>query len=148
MKRAGWVSLAVTASACVLGSAAAAAGGGSGVPIHVKPAAGRPRTRFTVSFRAPQQTGGDPAGGPRYELTANGRSHRGCASSYSATVGPTRKGQTVMMRLAAPAPSHAWCRGHYSGRLLEILTPECPPRELCPAFIAMMDVGEFSFRVR
>ena len=150
MKRAGWVSVAVAATACSLGAAgaAAAASGGSSVPMHVKPAVGSPRTAFTVTFRAPQQTGGFPAGGPRYELSASGPSRKGCASSYSTVVGPTRKGQRVAVRLAPPAPQRSWCRGSYAGRLFEILTPRCAPRELCPAFIAWMVLGDFSFRVR
>ena len=148
MKRAGWVSVAVAATACVLGAGAAAASGGSSVPMQVRPAVGSPRTAFTVTFRAPQRTGGFPAGGPRYELSASGPSRRGCASSYSTVVGPTSKGQRVAVRLAPPAPQRSWCRGKYAGRLFEILTPQCAPRELCPMFIAMMDLGEFSFRVR
>jgi hypothetical protein len=148
MKRSGSVLLAVGATACVLGAGAAAASGGSSVRVGVKPAIGSPATRFTVSFRAPQQTGATWTGGPRYELSATGPSGRRCASRSSTGIGPTHKGQRVQLRLVPSAPAGVWCRGRYSGRLTEILTPECPPRELCPAFIAVMDVGKFSFRVR
>ena len=148
MKRLGWVSVLSAATACVLGSAADAAGAGSSVRMHVKPAWGSPRTSFTVSFTAPQQTGGSPYGGPRYELMASRRSQRGCGSTESAPIASTRKGEPVHVRLAPPAPSDRWCRGRYSGRLVEVLTPVCQPSELCPMFIAIMDIGEFSFRVR
>ena len=148
MRRVGWVLLAVVSAGYVLASTTAGASGGSSVTIRVKPAIGSRSTRFTVSFRAPQQTASTRTGGSRYELSASGRSGRGCASNASTVLGPTRKGELVEVRLAPPAPSHLWCPRRYSGRLIEILTPECGPRELCPAFIAMMDVGEFSFRVR
>jgi hypothetical protein len=148
MRRAGLLVLVLGSTACALGTSAASASGGSSVAVNAKPGVGRPWTSFRVSFRAPQQTGTSPYGGPRYELTASGRSRRGCASSDSTAVGPTRKGQRVEVLLAPPGPRHAWCRERYSGRLVEILTPECPPRKLCPDFIAIIGLGEFSFRVR
>ncbi len=141
--------LAVGSAAVAFASAAVGATtGGSRVPVTVKPAIGSPSANFTVSFRAPLQTGGGSAGGPRYELRASGPRGRRCGSSASTAVGPTRGGQRVQVRLAPPAPARDWCRGRYTGELIEVLTPRCPPREACPMFIAVMDVGNFSFRVR
>jgi hypothetical protein len=151
MWRAGSVLLAVGSMTCVLAAGAAGAAattGGSTVPVAVKPGIGSRSTHFTVSFRAPQTTGSTGTGGPRYEVSASGPSGRRCASKTSTAVGPARSGQRVQVRLGPPGPSHVWCRGRYTGKVMEVLTPRCPPREACPLFIAVMDIGRFSFGVR
>jgi hypothetical protein len=148
MRRAGSLCLAVGSAAVVFASAAAGATSGSRIPVTVKPAIGSRSTNFTVSFRAPLQTGIRSAGGPRYEVSASGPRGRRCGSRASTAVGPIRGGQRVQVRLLPPEPARSWCRGRYTGKLIEVVTPACPPREACPLFIAMMDVGNFSFRVR
>jgi hypothetical protein len=151
MRRAGSVLLAVGSAVCLLAAGAAGAAGSSGgsnVSVKVQPAIGGPSTQFTVSFRATQQTGTTVTRGARYEVSATGPSGRRCGSRASTPVGPTRSGQRVQVWLSPPAAPRGWCRGRYIGKLTEVLTPQCPPREACPLFIAMMDVGKFSFRVR
>jgi hypothetical protein len=50
--------------------------------------------------------------------------------------------------LAAPGPTDEWCVGAFAGRVTEAITPVCGFRELCPAHVAVVQLGRFAFRVR
>jgi hypothetical protein len=120
---------------------------GNEVPVSVRPATGRPQTRFVVSFRAPSTTAGFGSTSQSYEIDAAGPSRRRCGSNASAPVGPTHTGARVRMTLGPPRPTRAWCVGTYHGRLREIIRPECQEGKACPMFIAILTVGTFKFRV-
>ena len=84
----------------------------------------------------------------RYEVGATGAAGRSCASAASISVPSTRKGQRVRVTLIARSPAHAWCLGTFRGRVVELSSSVCPPRELCPAFAVLVrTVGRFTFRV-
>jgi hypothetical protein len=146
----GWPRLAVltVATAIAVAPAALAVIGPSSVRVTVKPSSGVGHTRFAVSFRANQQTGTTRSGISHYQLSAGGRSGRRCASSVSAIVPDSRKGQRVLVTLAPPGPFRVWCKGRYAGTLEESYRPVCPEGKLCPMYIAVSVVGRFAFRVR
>jgi hypothetical protein len=148
------VSLALAAAA--VASAAAAV---SSAPIHVTPAAGGPRTVFSVSFRAPQRTGVEGSLRRFDQLSASlspAAGASGCLTSVDVSVPAADKGVLVALRLDPQSlrvdpQAHAgrWCAGTYRGQIEELAGPVCQPGRACPAFIALLGtIGRFSFTVR
>jgi hypothetical protein len=124
------------------------------VHLTVRPAVGSQRTHFAVSFIA-QRTGYVPSRLGGYRVVASGPASRGCASAAEVKVSPTSQNQHVRVILRPGGTSHAWCRGEYAGRLEETFRPTCGLREMCPlarasdpAFVRVLTVGRFSFRIR
>jgi len=128
-------------------------------PIHVTPAAGGPRTVFSVSFRAPQRTGVEGSLRRFDQLSASlspATGSSGCLTSVDASVPAADKGVLVAVRLDPQAlrvdpQAHAgrWCAGTYRGQIEELAGPVCRPGLACPAFVALLGtIGRFSFQVR
>ena len=121
-------------------------------PIRVSPAAGGPRTVFSVSFRAPDRTG-VTGSLRRFDLIsasvapAAGRS--GCLSTLDADVPAAAQGSPVLVRLDPHRHAGRWCLGTYHGQVEELAGPVCRPGLACPAFVALLGtIGRFSFVVR
>ncbi len=117
--------------------------------VTVKPATGSPRTRFRVSFRAPQPTGPYRTSQRRYVLSADGpqRGSR-CVHDAAGQLPAAGGGARLTLTLNPAKLGGAWCVGTYRGRIDEIQTPACPYREVCPAYVLFVGtVGKFSFRV-
>lgn len=141
------LALSTLLTAIAVASASAVASSDS-VHATAGPRAGSPDTHFRVSFTAPASSGVSRSTSRRYEVSANGPSGHGCTSTASAPLGPVHAGQRVHVRLAPAGPSHEWCPGAFTGRVDETITPVCGFRELCPAYVAVVTVGRFAFRVR
>jgi hypothetical protein len=118
--------------------------------VKVKPKAGTPRTRFVVSFRAPDQTGVSGSVSRHYAVWAsNSASETGCASSASVNVPPTTAHEHVHVTLDPRKFGGRWCRGRFKGTVDEISSPSCAPNKVCPLFaIIVKRIGSFSFQVR
>ena len=54
----------------------------------------------------------------------------------------------MRVRLDPVALGGRWCVGAFRGRLLELQTPVCPPRALCPAYVRIRTLSRFSLVVR
>jgi hypothetical protein len=121
-------------------------------PIHVSPAAGGPRTVFTVSFRAPDRTG--VVGSLRRfdQISASvppAAGSGGCLTTLDATVPAANRGSRVVVRLDPHDHAGRWCVGTYRGQIEELAGPVCKPGLACPAFVALLGtIGRFSFEVR
>ena len=144
---------AVLVSLALAGAAAASGVAGvSGAPMHVSPAAGGPRTVFSVSFRAPQRTGVQGSM-QRFDLLSasapGAGAGGGCLTSINLTLPATAKGSAVLVRLDAHSRASHWCAGTYRGQVEELERPVCPRGQACPAFVALLGtVGRFAFVVR
>jgi hypothetical protein len=138
--------LVLSAVAVIVGAAVAVA---SAAPISVTPAKGRPKTKFTVSFRAPASAGARAGLWTQYAVEANGRAGRhGCVSQTSVAIGHASAGSRVRVKLS-PAARNGWCKDTFRGRIEETQRPICSPHLLCPMFIVLVrQVGTFTFRVR
>jgi hypothetical protein len=120
------------------------------VGVSVKPGRGRPSTRFVVRFTAPDSSGHIGALNREYMVNAYGPAGaRHCLDS--ADVSPARVRAHTRVRVTLdPATSHGkWCTGKWSGTVDELESPVCRPREICPAFVALVRrLGHFRFTVR
>ena len=133
------------------GAMAAGSNGYGAVHVSVRPAVGSQKAEFFVSSIA-QRTGFVPSSLSGYRVVASGRAARGCVSGVAVAVPATWQGERVRVGLRTPS---RWCPGTYAGRLELVIRPSCGFRELCPlarqlepAFIAVLTVGRFGFRVR
>jgi hypothetical protein len=121
------------------------------VRVSVRPAIGKPRTKFVIGFRAPSTTGNFSTVHSHYQVSVSARKGKRCASSSSIAAGPTRRGQQVRMMLVPKGSRRVWCAGRFRGTITEISKISC--RRLtaivCPAIeIAPIPIAHFSFRVR
>ena len=144
---------AVVVSLALAGVAvASAATAVPSAPIHVTPAAGGPRTVFSVSFRAPQRTGVEGSLRRFDQLSASvpsAANSGGCLTSVDASIPAADKGSLVFVRLDPHAHAGRWCVGTYRGQIEELAGPVCRPGLACPAFVALLGtIGRFSFQVR
>jgi hypothetical protein len=117
--------------------------------VTVKPGFGGPKTRFAVSFRAPDRTG--LVGGivRRYQARATGPARSGCVADPFVQAPFSRKGARVKVVLDPAKLGGAWCVGTYRGEVEEIQAPVCPVGKLCPAyFVLVRTVGKFTFHVK
>ncbi len=115
--------------------------------ISVTPRTGSRGAHFTVRFRAPAATGVLGLTRRRYLISARGPIAAGCDPSGDQTVLHARAGQWIKAALLPDA--RGWCRGRYSGQVAELAGPACPPKRLCPKYVAvLLNLGRFSFRVR
>ena len=141
-----WRSALALSAAAALVPAAVATAGGTGAGVRVTPKVGTPKTKFVVTFRAPDRTGRRNGLQANYVLSVSGQA-RHCGSGMSETLPPTRKGAHV--RVVLDPPAGIWCATRYAGRVEEWLRPVCgPAHPVCAQFIAVKPVGTFSFRVR
>lgn len=132
---------------------AGAAGVGRGLDLVVRPAVGKRRTHFVVSFTA-QLTGFTFPDSSAYQVFVSGGS-RTCTSAQRVSAPPTIPGERVHVVLRPSGHSARWCRGRYAGHLYELFRPVCSFRTLCPLivgprpdFIIVMTLGTFRMRVR
>jgi hypothetical protein len=116
--------------------------------VHVTPAAGGPATRFVISFTAPAKTGVVGSIRLRDEVSATMTSTSpGCQSSASKFVSVARRGQHIQVLLDPAKAGGRWCAGLFTGKVLELQTPVCPPDSMCPMYVRIRTLGTFSFRV-
>ena len=114
--------------------------------VSVKPASGSSTTRFRLTFKVAQTTGGI-GGGVIYRITASDSGHGRCVSSTSAVAPPTLAGGTVRVTLAPTAHSR-WCAGTFRGQVWSQPFAPCPVGKACPAILPLARmVGKFTFRV-
>lgn len=121
------------------------------VHVSVRPAIGKPWTRFVIGFRAPSATGNFSTVRSHYQVSAAGRKGKRCASSASLAMGPTLRGQRVRMTLAPRGSRRVWCASRFRGTITKISKMVCRPlaQIVCPAIeIAPIRIAHFSFRVR
>jgi hypothetical protein len=139
--------LAVIATAAAAFAVAAAA---SSPKIAVKPSHGGTKSRFKVSFVAPDTTSITGVIRRTYTVQAtNARSRAGCTSEAAVSVTNAVAGSRVRVKLARTAGP--WCRGTFHGRIDEFVRPMCGPPVLavCPMFMSQLRrVGTFKFHVR
>ncbi len=149
MRRAG-ISLlgGITLCAATVLISASASASSNGIHATVKPTTGSPRTRFHVSFTAPESSGVSGSTWRDDEVSAAGPARRGCDWTASAPAGSVHAGERVHVALAPAGPVREWCEGTFSGSVDETLTPVCGFREVCPAYVAVVTLGRFSFRVQ
>src|SRR5438046_9441125 len=107
-----------------------AAGASTGVHVTVSPAVGAPPSTFVVSYIAPTRTGVIGSVRLRDEVRAEtATTSTSCQSSKVRLVADVSRGQHARVTMRAGA---GWCAGTYKGRLVELRSPVCPPRALCP----------------
>jgi len=128
--------------------AASPGAGAVGVAVHVAPAVGGPRTTFVVSFVAPTRTGVIGSTRLRDELSIETTPAGGCLDRATQFVPAARRGESMRVRLDPVVLGRRWCAGAFRGRLLELQTPVCPPRALCPTYVRSRTLGRFSLVVR
>jgi hypothetical protein len=125
--------------ACVSGAAA------SGIRVAVTPHTGASSGTFIVSYVAPRTTGVVGSTRIRNEVRAQtGSVSGGCQSLKSQFVPAAKRGQHVRVALRAGA---GWCSGTYSGKLVELVSPVCPPGSMCPQYLRIRTLGTFTFVV-
>lgn len=134
---------------------AAAAGGASAktghIDVTVKPKRGGPSTSFQISFVVPQPSGVSGGVDRRYLVEASEHTHpSGCVSGASADAPSAPAHTRVRVTLDPKAfPGSRWCGGSFHGTIDELVSPACPPRKLCPLFVALLkNLGKFSFHVK
>src|SRR5438270_10967018 len=136
--------LAAVGSTLLLATVIPALASGSGTsssgsaPITVKPARGSSKSKFVVSFRAPDRTGRVGSMYRYYVVSATGPSRaqrRACLDGKADAAPPTRAHARVRVTLSPGQGGH-WCLGRFRGTVAEQERPVCPPRELCPLFVA------------
>ena len=121
------------------------------VHVSVTPSAGKQRTNFVVRFRAPSATGASARLRTHFQVSATGSRAKGCTASDSAAIGPTRRGQTVRVKLQPRGARRLWCAGRFQGQIREISKVVCRlvVQIACPNIeIAPRTIARFSFRVR
>jgi hypothetical protein len=124
---------------------ASGAGAASGLHVTVTPDDGAHLSTFTVAYVAPAQTGVLGSIRLRDEVRAQTRSaSAGCQSVKTQFVPAVERGQRVRVALR---PGTGWCAGTFTGKLIELVTPVCPPRSLCPQYVRIRTLGAFTFVV-
>ncbi len=148
-RRVGIGAVAATLLTIVTLSASAAAHSPAS-RVKVKPKTGVPTTKFVISFRAPDKTGTTGSMSRHYIVAASAStSDTSCVSSASTDVPPTAAHQHVHVTLDPHKFGGKWCIGKFKGRVEEISSPTCPPKQICPLFaVIIKKVGTFSFRVK
>jgi len=138
------VVLVLAAVAVVAATAVAAA---NDARVSVSPAQGRPKSKFTVSFRAPDSAGLEGSLRTLYSVQASGRAGANrCTSRAGAGVASARARSRVRVTLQA---SRGWCKGTFHGRIDETQSPICTAHLACPLFVRIVRrIGTFTFRVR
>jgi hypothetical protein len=144
MKRIGIVSVVAVVVAAACGLSVALAQQPSTPSAAVTPEGGSPRTGFAVTFGAPASSGRVMG---RYDVTASTRPRSGCVSRTSASAPASGRGSRVRVMLNPSGISH-WCPGTYRGEVQEVTGPSCPPRELCPDYIAIVTIDTLTFEVK
>jgi hypothetical protein len=113
--------------------------------VSVKPSSGSPKTRFVVSFQAPQSAGRTGGVVKQYTVGLRGGGN-GCTTSGSTTVKQAAANHRVNVTLNPP--KSGWCPGTYSGQINEVQGPACAKGQACPAFLRLVKrIGRFTFRV-
>ena len=124
---------------------ASGAGADSGVRVTVTPHAGASTSTFVVSYVAPATTGVVGATRIRDEMRAQaGSTSAGCQSLKTQFVPAVQRGQHVRVALRSVS---GWCAGTYTGKLVELVSPVCPPGSLCPQYLRIRTLGTFTFVV-
>ena len=106
---------AITVLALVMRGGDAQANGSAKYDFRVVPRVGTPTTTFRVTFTAPFRADGEQS---NYALDGVGPPR--CPSIYKLGIGPTRRGDRVVLKLTPSDTlwfgSHRrWCRGAYVG---------------------------------
>ncbi len=122
------------------------------VNAHVSPGTGGPRTKFTLTFRNPVQTG-ELASMQRAEtVDLHGNDRPGCVWSGQMAVPAAAAQQLVQVSLT---PSHmstgaeTWCTGTFRGSIVETEHVTCAPPHLCPMIaIRPQTITRFTFKVK
>jgi hypothetical protein len=91
--------LSVVALAATPATAAGGTHPASPPPVTVKPGSGGTKTRFVVSFRAPERTGLVGTTWRRYQVNATGPARSNCVWDPFAQAPPSRKGARVKLVL-------------------------------------------------
>jgi hypothetical protein len=121
-------------------------------PVHVRPSTGGPRTRFSVSFRAPAQTGTIGQVRRWDVLTATGPSRARCVSHVQMTLPASAAGSTERARLVPGSGTAHWCTGTFGGVIRQTVTTICGgggAKLMCPMLlIHPRTVGRFRFVVK
>jgi hypothetical protein len=136
----------VTGAAIVFVLAVANAGAATG--IHVSPASGAPSATFMVSFVVPTQTGVKGSVRTRDQVTASASATAGGCTGSTLELAPVAARGSLVHVSLRPARGEHWCTGTFTGKVLELQTPVCPPRSLCPMYERLRTLGTFSFSVR
>lgn len=121
------------------------------IPAHVRPAAGGPRSAFTVRLRIPTQTGTFGQFRRMDSLAVTGPRHKGCASNMEMGLPAAAAGSTVRVRLVPGRPGGHWCTGTFHGVITETQSIVCggTPARACPMLMtAPRTLARFRFRVR
>lgn len=120
------------------------------VHVSLRPGTGGPRTRFTLSFRAPARTGTFSGLRRVNRVIVSGPRGSQCASSVSGTLPAARAGARLRVMIA-PGRGRHWCGGRFHGRLVAYESVLCSgsPARACPLLvIAPRTLARFSFRVK
>lgn len=124
------------------------AGAAVGTTIQVTPAYGPPSGTFTLSFVTPARTGVFRSVRTRDEVTAsNPAAAAGCDASALQLVPDAKRGLLVHVAVH-PVTGTLWCKGSFRGKVVELQTPVCPPRSMCPMYQRLRTLGTFTFSVR
>ncbi len=118
--------------------------------VNVSPSSGSRHGPFTVSFAAPQKSGGSGLLLRRYVVSADGPAGaHGCQDSVTRSPAAPHAHARVRVKLGVRAGGGGWCTGTFHGVVQEIAGPNCPTGKLCPAFpTAIKTIGRFTFHVR
>jgi hypothetical protein len=135
----------VTGAAIVFVLATATAAATTGV--HISPTSGVPSTTFTVSFVVPTQTGVRGSVRTKDEVTASASATAGGCTGSTLEVAPVAARGSLVHVSLRPSRGEHWCAGTFTGKVLELQTPVCPPRSLCPMYERLRTLGTFSFSV-
>ncbi|MHB8690090.1 MAG: hypothetical protein ACYDHH_02495 [Solirubrobacteraceae bacterium] len=111
--------------------------------LHVTPAVGKPSSTFRVKLTSPIDTG---PGATVYATVSLAKRHHGdCQAGAGEATGDVPDHLT---QLEFSPGVGKWCVGKYSGYAQETITPICKAGQPCPQYIAVRQLGHFSFVVR
>lgn len=142
------------AAAAAPGSGAARPAGSSTTAVHVRPATGGIHTTFRLRFAIPAATGTSGSVRRTDSLVVSGPARKGCDGASEVTLGAAPAHHTFHIALAPNAAGGHWCTGTFHGRLMETLSPVCPPpvstrgSVMCPLYaVAPKVLARFRFKV-
>ncbi len=142
--------LVVGASACGSVTSSSTSPTRAAGAVTIAPVRGRPTTRFTVRFQAPDATAAVGRQQTLYSIAVTGAAGPpgGCVGARTMPAGAATKGAPVTVTLDPAKLGGAWCPGAHSARVVETAVPVCHPGLMCPQYVRVIrTVGTATFTV-
>lgn len=146
----GAMSLASCGNSALLSSSATTRSttGSADHRLDVTPLSGGPNTTFSMRFTAPASSGVTGRSRLGYTLGLAAPAGTACIGARSVQVPAAIKDEPVSVTLDPSRLGGRWCPGTYGARVVELVTPACSVRTMCPQFVRVVGtVATGTFRV-